>query len=100
MNVYLVRHGESLGNISQVHQAQNCELAQEGQRQAYKLAARFSDLAVDLLISIPINRAPQTEEKIAKVLNLPIHNNRRIKQIHPPRILVVQKPRNPHLPTP
>ncbi len=97
MNVYLVRHGESLGNISQVHQAQNCELSQEGQRQADKLAARFSDLAVDLLISSPITRAAQTAEKIAKVVNLPIHYDRRIEEIRRPSSVVGKKASDPQV---
>ena len=95
MIVYFVRHGESLGNISSIHQPQDCELSDEGLRQADQLALRFQDISVDAIISSPIMRTKQTAAAIAAVTKVPIEWEPRIEEIRRPSLLVGKKTNSP-----
>lgn len=64
--VYLVRHGQSEGNVSPVFQATNSPLSEHGLRQAKEIAKRTSNLSFETLIASPLQRAKQTAEAISE----------------------------------
>ena len=71
-SIYLLRHGESLGNAQGVYQGQaEYPLSETGLRQAQALAARWQSekLAFDGIISSPLLRARQTAEIISAAQN-------------------------------
>ena len=59
-NIYLVRHGESMGQIDKEVCGINPVLSPEGERQAKSLQTRLKGLDVDTVYLSPLNRAYQT----------------------------------------
>lgn len=73
--LYLLRHGESVGNAGGYYQGQtDFELTQTGRAQAEALAMRWlaEGLTFNKVISSPLQRALQTAEIIAERLSLAI----------------------------
>jgi broad specificity phosphatase PhoE len=70
MKLYLVRHGESVANITDLYHFPDTPLSEEGLRQSKTMAQRVSKLPVDLIYSSDLLRAQQTamsiSEKIGK----------------------------------
>ncbi len=65
--VYFVRHGQSEGNVSRLHQSLESPLTEEGRKQAGQIAERIKKLSFDVLIASPLKRAEETAEVIAKI---------------------------------
>ena len=66
MELYLVRHGQSEGNIKKVNEGWgDGALTELGRRQAERVGHRFSTVAVDRIISSDLQRAKQTADAIA-----------------------------------
>ncbi len=72
MKIYLVRHGESVGNKARVHQTAEMGLSDTGRKQARLVAERLKNLKINLIYSSTFLRARQTSEIISKALNVPI----------------------------
>lgn len=72
MNIYLVRHGVSEGNLNLTHQGENAPLSAQGVKQVIQLANRLKDKNITSVYASPYLRAKQSAEIIAKELNLPI----------------------------
>lgn len=72
MNIYIVRHGQSEGNIDNIHQGENAQLSEEGKRQSKSLAKRLMDKKIDVIYTSPYLRTKQTAETIAKQLKIPV----------------------------
>lgn len=68
--VYLVRHGQSEGNVSASFQTLDSPLSDVGKSQAKELAKRFSKIDFDVLISSPLPRAMETAKTIGSVTGL------------------------------
>ncbi len=68
MTLYLVRHGESEGNLARRFQTHDEKLSILGQSQAKAVASRFAHTKVDFLLSSTMKRAMQTAEEIATVV--------------------------------
>jgi len=66
--IYLVRHGESEGNIGNLHGHPDHALTPKGHSQAEFIAARCAKLPVEALISSTFLRAQETASYIGKVL--------------------------------
>lgn len=64
--VYLVRHGQSEGNITPVFQGPDSPLSEHGRKQAESIAQRVSALSFETLIASPFQRAKETAETIAQ----------------------------------
>jgi broad specificity phosphatase PhoE len=64
--IYLIRHGQSEGNVGPVRQSPETLLTQKGIHQAEIVAERLCHLSFDLLISSPFKRAHQTAEIISR----------------------------------
>jgi len=72
MKVYLVRHGESVGNKAHVHQTDQMALSSAGRNQAHLIAKRLKNIKPDLIYSSPFLRARQTSEIISEALGIPV----------------------------
>lgn len=70
--VYLVRHGESEGNIGLLRQGSSTPLSEAGKKQVEAITKRFENISIDRIISSPQTRAKHTAEAINRVLNKPI----------------------------
>jgi broad specificity phosphatase PhoE len=65
--VYLIRHGQSQGNVSANFQGVDSPLNDRGREQAEQVAERVNRLSFDTLISSPQARAKSTAEAIARM---------------------------------
>ncbi len=63
--VYLVRHGQSEGNIGDTFQPTDSPLTEKGRRQAEHIAHRIGALEVEALVASPWMRTRQTAEAVA-----------------------------------
>jgi broad specificity phosphatase PhoE len=72
MKLYLVRHGQSEGNLKETHQGENVPLSEEGIKQAKLLAKRLKDKKISTIYASPFLRAQNTAETIASELEIPI----------------------------
>lgn len=87
MTVFFVRHGESVANINNTvaGSRDDCPLTERGVRDAYDAAATLSELlssrgiAIDRLISSPLQRAKKTADIIASeaLNNIPVEIDER-----------------------
>ncbi len=67
MRLILVRHGQTNDNVRRVMQGeQGAPLNDEGWEQARRVAERFSQTPIDMLVASPIERAMQTAMTIAR----------------------------------
>jgi broad specificity phosphatase PhoE len=76
--IYLLRHGRSLGNENGFLQGQqDVPLTDEGRDQARLLAERWSEDQVrfDLIVTSPLSRASETAEIIARKLGCPLEKD-------------------------
>jgi phosphoserine phosphatase len=84
MKVYFVRHGESVGNASAVHQTTDMPLSKMGREQAEKIAKRLKDIKIDLIFASPVVRARQTAEIISKSLGIPVEERSELAEAKGP----------------
>src|SRR3989338_7312590 len=68
MHIYLIRHGESIGNAKGIHQGQKNDfsLSALGRKQSYFLKKRFEHLKIDAIYSSDLRRAKETAEIISE----------------------------------
>ena len=80
MNLYVVRHGETIWNVERkVQGITDVPLTDKGRSEAKELQDLISTLNIDVVISSPLDRARET----AKILinsKLPINTDDRIKE--------------------
>lgn len=70
--IYLIRHGESEGNIGPVRQTATAPLTKKGVEQARSVAERAANLPIQAIISSTMTRAKETAEAIAKNTSVPV----------------------------
>lgn len=73
MKLYLVRHGQSEGNVKGTHQGEEVPLSDEGIKQAKLLAKRLKDQEISTIYASHLLRAKNTAETISEELKLPIN---------------------------
>ena len=88
MKVYLVRHGQSLGNQEGQFQAPDTPLSPLGKKQAKTLAARLKGISFDVIYSSPLPRAKETSEIISKELGRPIEVWEDIQETRNPKEVI------------
>lgn len=72
--LYLVRHGETVHNVSGIAQGwSDSDLSDLGRQQVERLAERFRVLKPTAIYSSTLGRARSTAEAIAKVTGLEVH---------------------------
>ncbi len=70
--VYLVRHGETVGNHGGYFQDESTPLNERGHAQAQVVAERLKTLSIDTVVASPFLRAQQTAQHIGTALGLDI----------------------------
>lgn len=88
MKVYLVRHGQSLGNEGGVFQPSDTPLSSVGIKQAKTLAARLKGISFNVIYSSPLPRAKETSEIISKELRKPVEVWEDIQETRNPKEVV------------
>lgn len=88
MKVYLVRHGQSLGNPEGQFQAPDNPLSDIGKRQAKILAKRLRKVSFDVIYTSPLARARETSEIISKEAGKPIEVWEDIQETRNPKEVV------------
>jgi broad specificity phosphatase PhoE len=67
MKIYLIRHGETEGNVKHILAGQSeSPLTQKGLEQAKKLSNRLKDKKIDIVFSSPLSRAQDTAKEILR----------------------------------
>jgi broad specificity phosphatase PhoE len=83
MNLYFVRHGESVHNAEgRIQGHSDVLLSALGRLQAGAVADVLAGLSLDALYASPLRRAYQTAEIIAARLQLPIFVEERLKEVN------------------
>lgn len=70
MDLYIIRHGESQGNIGL--DIEDPKLTELGEKQAELLALRLRNIKFDAILSSPLTRAIQTATPLSELQNTPI----------------------------
>ena len=68
--IYLIRHGESEGNISETGNMDHSPLSDNGRKQAEFLTKRCAGLSVKAVITSPLERSMETGQIIASSLGI------------------------------
>lgn len=80
MNLYVVRHGETIWNVEKrVQGITDIPLTDKGRSEAKELQDLIKSLNIDIVISSPLDRAKETA-KILVDSKLPINTDDRIKE--------------------
>jgi probable phosphoglycerate mutase len=72
MSIYLIRHGETLGNASRTVQLPDNPLSPRGVAQAERLARRLEHLGIAVILSSDFSRAEATAEHLQRLTGAPI----------------------------
>ena len=79
----LIRHGETDWNVEGRYQGQaDPPLNARGLAQARQLAAELREVGLDVLYTSPLRRALQTAQILAQALQVPLHVEPRLMEIH------------------
>jgi broad specificity phosphatase PhoE len=79
----LIRHGETDWNVEGRYQGQaDPPLNQRGLAQARQLAQKLRGVGLDVLYSSPLRRALQTAQILAEALDVLLHTEPRLMEIH------------------
>ncbi|MCA9355662.1 histidine phosphatase family protein [Candidatus Kaiserbacteria bacterium] len=81
MEVYLVRHGETGGNIAHRHQQEDTPLSGKGQRQAREVAEQIKQLKPTHIVASNLIRAIETARIISEVCGLNLETNPRFIEL-------------------
>jgi len=73
--IFLIRHGETLGNASRTVQRPDNPLSPRGLAQAERLAKRLEREGIAAIVSSDLARAAQTAEHLARVTGLPVEHD-------------------------
>ena len=72
MDIYLVRHGQTTGNVAKRHQAEETPLSKLGEEQVVELAEKLAAESPTHIISSNLVRAIETARLIAEKTGLEI----------------------------
>jgi len=75
MALFLIRHGETLGNASRTVQLPDNPLSPRGFAQARRLAERLEREGIAAILSSDLARAAQTAEHLARATGLPVRHD-------------------------
>lgn len=79
----LIRHGETDWNVEGRYQGQaDPPLNDRGKAQARRLAEELEGIGLEVLYASPLRRALHTAQTIAERLDLPLHIEPRLMEIH------------------
>jgi 2,3-bisphosphoglycerate-dependent phosphoglycerate mutase len=75
MTIFLIRHGETLGNASRTVQHPDNPLSPRGVAQAERLAERLEREGLTAILASDFARAAQTAEVLGRVTGLPVRHD-------------------------
>ena len=75
MTIFLIRHGETLGNASRTVQHPDNPLSSRGVAQAERLAERLEREGLTAILASDFARAAQTAEVLGRVTGLPVRHD-------------------------
>lgn len=79
--IYLIRHGQTEWNADGRWQGMiDIPLSETGLNQAAALASYMSSSSLSSVYSSDLQRAVQTAEPLAKIINLPLHRDARLRE--------------------
>lgn len=87
MNIFLIRHGQTLLNQSNTHQYSTTPLSDIGMTEANSIAQRLKEAEIDIIYSSPLLRAKQTAEAIAQSSNKTITFLDELREIKRPSVI-------------
>lgn len=87
MKLYLVRHGQSIGNVNKIQQHADTPLSELGMSQANELAKRFKSIPLDLILTSHFKRAQTTAEIVANQVGVKLEINELLREIKRPSAL-------------
>jgi uncharacterized phosphatase len=83
MNLFLIRHGESTGNLAgKIQGSSDYPLSDLGRKQAEYVADYLKDLQLDYIYSSDLSRAYHTAEVIAKKQKKSVHKWEKVREVH------------------
>ncbi|MFC0557493.1 histidine phosphatase family protein [Halalkalibacter alkalisediminis] len=83
MNLYLIRHGESTGNLAgKIQGWENFPLSDLGRRQADLLANYLKEIQLDYIYSSDLVRASDTAKTIAKKKSQSVNEWDKVREVH------------------
>ncbi len=97
MIVYFVRHGESEGNVANIHQNAEVTLSEIGQSQAKMAGYRFKKIPVDVVIASDYVRTMQTAEIINHTLQRPMETSSLLREMRRPSEVVGKGIHDPYV---
>ena len=75
MSIFLIRHGETLGNASRTVQLPDNPLSPRGVAQAERLARRLECLGIAAILSSDYARAATTAEQLHRATRIPVRHD-------------------------
>ncbi len=97
MRIYIVRHGVTELNKSNIRQSSEGYLSQDGIQQARALSEKLSELTIDSIFTSPFPRARQTADIIsAKVKQLLVQESEYLAEVRLPSEMVGKPKDDPH----
>ena len=72
MAIYLIRHGETVGNAARIVQRPDSPLSPRGLEQAERLARRLASAGIGRIVSSDRVRALATAERLQRVTGAPL----------------------------
>ncbi len=83
MNLFIIRHGESLGNrTGKIQGWMDFSLSELGEKQAEALAQYFKDIQLDYIYSSDLTRAFETAQAIALKKEMTVRPWDRVREVH------------------
>lgn len=82
--IYIVRHGESQGNVEGFSQLPDTPLTEKGHVQAERVAERCQSLEVDMIVSSNFLRAQETARHIGKAFDMDVLPNEDFHELMAP----------------
>ncbi len=86
--IFLIRHGQSEGNIRKVFQDEHDPLTELGRLQAQKVAERAKALRPDIILASPMMRALETAKMIQTATGAPLEAHATLREYMVPSSLV------------
>lgn len=84
MEIYLIRHGETGGNVAHRHQAEKTPLTNRGREQAKEVAGKVVDFKPTHLLCSPLVRAVETARIIGDEIGLVPETSDRFVELRRP----------------
>lgn len=83
MNLFLVRHGESVGNVEgKIQGWMDFSLSDRGRKQAVAVADRFADVPLNAIYSSDLIRASHTAREIARKKGLEVKEWSSVREVY------------------